>query len=252
MPKVVVGLLDAAQEFQQLQAEDAREAASRLKLDVEVTLRRGPRRRPDPAALQAHPRAARGAAGGDRRGAGHGEGLERVARNAVKAGIGWILVNAEVALPRRAPRGARRAADRGRRHRPARSGADPGPPGARPRPGGRARAVRAGAGGGGGDRPPPGRPEAGPGRPASRSAASTGIGPRRAARRPSRRGCASRPPRPSGRTSSPARTTRWRSARARPCASTAASGGTCPCWAATACPGAARSRSRRAAWRARS
>ena len=37
MPKVVVALLNAEQEFQQLQAKDARDSAARLKLDLEVT-----------------------------------------------------------------------------------------------------------------------------------------------------------------------------------------------------------------------
>jgi ABC-type sugar transport system substrate-binding protein len=97
MPRVVVGLLDAAQEFQQLQAQDAREAAKRLKLELDVCFAEGhavvqiqqlfkhihvpPAERP--AAIVVEPVT--------------GEGLERVARNAVKAGIGWILVNAEVA-----------------------------------------------------------------------------------------------------------------------------------------------------------
>jgi ABC-type sugar transport system substrate-binding protein len=97
MPKVVVGLLDAGQEFQQLQAKDAREAASRLSLELEVTFAEGhavvqiqqlfkhihapPAERP--VAIVVEPAT--------------GEGLERVARNAVKAGIGWILVNADVA-----------------------------------------------------------------------------------------------------------------------------------------------------------
>jgi ABC-type sugar transport system substrate-binding protein len=96
MPKVVVGLLNAEQEFQQLQATDAREAAKHLRLEVEVCFAEGhavvqiqqlfshihapPAERP--AAIVVEPAT--------------GEGLERVARNAVKAGIGWILVNAEV------------------------------------------------------------------------------------------------------------------------------------------------------------
>ena len=41
MPKVVVGLLNAEQEFQQLQATDAREAARRLKLDVQISFAEG-------------------------------------------------------------------------------------------------------------------------------------------------------------------------------------------------------------------
>ncbi len=93
MAKVVVGLLTAEQEFQQLQAKDARDAAARLGLEVEVLFAEGN------AVVQIqqlfrHIHAAEGerpvaivveAAAGD--------GLERVARNAVAAGIGWILVN---------------------------------------------------------------------------------------------------------------------------------------------------------------
>ena len=96
MPKVVVALLNADQEFQQLQARDARESAARLKLDVEVCFAEGHAvvqiqqlfkhiHAPEaerPAAIVVEPAT--------------GEGLERVARNAVKAGIGWILVNARV------------------------------------------------------------------------------------------------------------------------------------------------------------
>jgi len=97
MPKIVVALLDAGQEFQQLQAQDARAAGRQLKLDVEVCFAEGhavvqiqqlfrhihapPAERP--AAIVVEPTT--------------GEGLERVARNAVKAGIGWMLVNADVA-----------------------------------------------------------------------------------------------------------------------------------------------------------
>jgi len=96
MPKIVVALLNAEQEFQQLQAKDARECGSRLKLDVEVTFAEGHAvvqiqqlfkhiHAPEaerPAAIVVEPAT--------------GEGLERVARNAVKAGIGWILVAARV------------------------------------------------------------------------------------------------------------------------------------------------------------
>jgi ABC-type sugar transport system substrate-binding protein len=97
MPKVVVALLNAEQEFQQLQARDARESGARLKLDVEVTFAEGH------AVVQIQqlfkhihaPEAERPAALVVE--AATGEGLERVARNAVKAGIGWILVNAEAA-----------------------------------------------------------------------------------------------------------------------------------------------------------
>lgn len=96
MPKVVVALLNADQEFQQLQAKDARESAARLNLDVEVAFAEGHAvvqiqqlfkhiHAPEaerPAAIVVETTTA--------------EGLERVARNAVKAGIGWILVNARV------------------------------------------------------------------------------------------------------------------------------------------------------------
>src|SRR3970040_525409 len=97
MPKVVVSRLDAGQEFQQLQATDGREAAARLSRELEVAFAEGhavvqiqqlskhmhalPGERP--VAIVVEPAT--------------GEGLERVARNAVKAGIGWILVNADVA-----------------------------------------------------------------------------------------------------------------------------------------------------------
>ena len=96
MPRVVVALLTAEQEFQQLQAKDARETAARLGLEVEVAFAEGHAvvqiqqlfkhvHAPEaerPAAIVLEPATA--------------EGLERVARNAVKAGIGWILVNARV------------------------------------------------------------------------------------------------------------------------------------------------------------
>jgi ABC-type sugar transport system substrate-binding protein len=97
MPRVVVGLLTAEQEFQQLQARDARDAAARLGLEVEVVFAEGHAvvqiqqlfkhiHAPEaerPAAIVVESTTA--------------EGLERVARNAVRAGIGWILVNTRVA-----------------------------------------------------------------------------------------------------------------------------------------------------------
>jgi ABC-type sugar transport system substrate-binding protein len=97
MPKVVVALLNAAQEFQRLQAKDARETAARLGLDVEVVFAEGHAvvqiqqlfkhiHAPEeqrPAAIVVE--------------AATAEGLERVARNAVRAGIGWILVNIRAA-----------------------------------------------------------------------------------------------------------------------------------------------------------
>jgi len=96
MPKVVVALLNAEQEFQQLQAKDARESAARLKLDVEVAFAEGH------AVVQIQqlfkhihaPEAERPVAIVVE--TATAEGLERVARNAVMAGIGWILVNARV------------------------------------------------------------------------------------------------------------------------------------------------------------
>jgi len=97
MAKVVVGLLTAEQEFQQLQAKDAREAAARLGLEAEILFADGNGVK-QIQQLFRHIHAAEGerpvaivveAAAGD--------GLERVARNAVGAGIGWILVNTRVA-----------------------------------------------------------------------------------------------------------------------------------------------------------
>ena len=95
--KVVVGLLNAEQEFQQLQATDARDTAARLGLEAEVVFADGHAvvqiqqlfkhiHAPEgerPAAIVVEVATA--------------EGLERVARNAVQAGIGWILVNTRVA-----------------------------------------------------------------------------------------------------------------------------------------------------------
>ena len=94
---MVVSLLSEGQEFQVAQAKDAREAAARLGLDVEVLFAEGHAvvqiqqifrfvhvpegERPAAIVLEATV----------------GEGLERVARNAVRAGIGWVLVNTRVA-----------------------------------------------------------------------------------------------------------------------------------------------------------
>jgi len=91
--KVVVALLNEDQEFQQVQAHDARETGRRLGLEVEVHFAQGH------AVVQIQQlfkhihadAAARPAALVVE--AAAGDGLERVARNAVKAGIGWILVN---------------------------------------------------------------------------------------------------------------------------------------------------------------
>jgi ABC-type sugar transport system substrate-binding protein len=91
--RFVVSLTSADQEYQALQGEDAREAARRLGLEVEVLfaednavrqiqqlfrfVHAGEGERP--AALLVHTRVP--------------DGLERVARNAVQAGVGWILLN---------------------------------------------------------------------------------------------------------------------------------------------------------------
>ncbi len=91
--RIVVSLTSADQEYQALQGDDAREAGRRLGVDVEVLfaednavlqiqqlfrfVHAGEGERP--AALVVHTRVP--------------DGLERVARNAVQAGIGWILLN---------------------------------------------------------------------------------------------------------------------------------------------------------------
>jgi ABC-type sugar transport system substrate-binding protein len=98
MPKarITVSLLAEDQEFQRLQAADARDAAARDDLEVQVLFAEN-----QPVvqiqqlfkAIHACP---------DERPAAivvetvTGEGLERVARNAVKAGVGWILLNRRV------------------------------------------------------------------------------------------------------------------------------------------------------------
>ena len=94
--KVVVGLLTDKQEFQLVQASAAREAAARAGLEVEVHFA------DNNAVQQIHqlfqhvhaPEAERPVAIVVE--TVTGEGLERVARNAVKAGIGWLLVNRTV------------------------------------------------------------------------------------------------------------------------------------------------------------
>jgi ABC-type sugar transport system substrate-binding protein len=93
MARVLVSLLSDEQEFQVMQAEDARATAARLGLEVDVAFAEGHAvvqiqqlfkavHAPEgerPAALVVEPAT--------------GEGLERVARNAVRAGIGWMLLN---------------------------------------------------------------------------------------------------------------------------------------------------------------
>jgi ABC-type sugar transport system substrate-binding protein len=94
--RVTVALLAEEQEFQRLQAADARDSAARLGLELEVlfaennpvlqiqqlykAIHADPDRRPYAIVTETVT----------------GEGLERVARNAVKAGIGWILLNRRV------------------------------------------------------------------------------------------------------------------------------------------------------------
>jgi ribose transport system substrate-binding protein len=96
MPRVVVALLNAEQEFQQVQAKDAHEAGDRLSLEVEVLFAEGH------AIVQIQQLFRRiHAPEGERPAAivveaTTAEGLERVARSAVMAGIGWILVNGRV------------------------------------------------------------------------------------------------------------------------------------------------------------
>ncbi len=91
--RVLVALLNAEQEFQQLQAADARAAASRLGLSAQIVFAEGhavvqiqqlfahvhaePSSRPDAIIVESVT----------------GEGLQRVARNATNLGIGWILLN---------------------------------------------------------------------------------------------------------------------------------------------------------------
>jgi ribose transport system substrate-binding protein len=96
-PRVVVALLSEEQEFQVMQAADAREAAARLGLEVQVLYAEGHAvvqiqqlfryihapQEDRPAAIVVEATTA--------------EGLERVARNALQAGIGWVLINTSAA-----------------------------------------------------------------------------------------------------------------------------------------------------------
>ncbi|HVN32283.1 MAG TPA: sugar ABC transporter substrate-binding protein [Thermoanaerobaculaceae bacterium] len=93
MAKVVVALQNERQEFQLLEARVARESAARGGLDIEVVFA------DDNAIQQIHQLFAYIRAPEDARPAAlivqtvGSEGFERVARNAVKAGIGWVLIN---------------------------------------------------------------------------------------------------------------------------------------------------------------
>jgi ABC-type sugar transport system substrate-binding protein len=92
-PKVLVSLLSEEQDFQLMQAADARESGARLGIDVEVTYAQGQAVTQSQQLLKAvH------APEGERPVAilvepTVGEAFERVARNAARAGIGWFLVN---------------------------------------------------------------------------------------------------------------------------------------------------------------
>jgi ABC-type sugar transport system substrate-binding protein len=91
--RLAVSLTSAEQEYQALQGEDAREAGRRLGIAVEVLFAEDNAVRqiqqlfafvhaPEgerPAALLVHTRVP--------------DGLERVARNAARAGVGWVLLN---------------------------------------------------------------------------------------------------------------------------------------------------------------
>lgn len=94
--RVLVSLLTDGQEFQRLQAADATEAAAQHGFEVEIAFAENngviqiqqlfkaiharPEDRPRAIIVETVT----------------GEGLERVARNAVKAGVGWILLNRRV------------------------------------------------------------------------------------------------------------------------------------------------------------
>lgn len=97
MPRVLASFLSRDQEFQVLQAKDAEQAAARHGLELEVLFADNnaieqiqqlfrqiyllPEQRPAAIVVETVT----------------GEGLERVARNAAQAGIGWVLLNRRVA-----------------------------------------------------------------------------------------------------------------------------------------------------------
>jgi ABC-type sugar transport system substrate-binding protein len=94
-PRLVVSLLDEAQEFQRFQADDARRVAAEAGVDAQVmfaennpilqiqqlykTMQAG-EAKPDAIVVETIT----------------GEGLERVARAAIRANIGWVLINRQV------------------------------------------------------------------------------------------------------------------------------------------------------------
>lgn len=94
--RVVVSLISEEQEFQRLQAGDARATAARLGLHAEVIFADN-----DPG-LQARQLSHFVELQAGERPAAivvetvTGEGLERVARDAVAAGVGWVLLNRQV------------------------------------------------------------------------------------------------------------------------------------------------------------
>jgi ABC-type sugar transport system substrate-binding protein len=94
--RVFVSLIDEGQEYHRLQAADARAAAARSGLSVDVAFAE------NNAVLQIHQCFARIHAAEEQRPTAivvqtiPGEGLERVARNAVGSGIGWLILNRRV------------------------------------------------------------------------------------------------------------------------------------------------------------
>ncbi len=95
--KILVALLDKRQDYSRLQAAEAQATAERLSLPVEIVYAE------NNVHVQIHEIFARIHAPEGERPAAilvhsvTGEGLERVARNAVAAGIGWILLNRRAA-----------------------------------------------------------------------------------------------------------------------------------------------------------
>lgn len=96
-PRVLVSLLTDEQEFQRMQATDARESAARLGLSSEIAFAESH------AVLQVQQIFKAIHAAEEERPLAiivetvSGEGLERVARNATAAGIAWIVLNRSVA-----------------------------------------------------------------------------------------------------------------------------------------------------------
>lgn len=94
--KIFVALIDEAQEYQRLQAAEARSAADRAGIPIEVAFAE------NNAVLQIQQLFERIHRSEDERPAiivvqtTAGEGLQRVARNAVSSGIGWLALNRRV------------------------------------------------------------------------------------------------------------------------------------------------------------